>query len=159
MSQNELQRLLPSHYQIVELCLAGYGTKEIAQVVGQTPQNISLVTKSPMFQDELARRRMNVEKKVDQEMASTLGKAKAILENAAEQAAATHVNGLHSNDEKIRHSSAEAILNRTMGKGEESRQPTVVINVESLNVLQTALMESDADRLAKLIPATVEVRV
>jgi citrate lyase gamma subunit len=147
MTQHELQRLLPRHYQILELYLAGHGPKEIAQVVEMTPQAITLITKSPLFQSEASRRRANIEAKTDEQLANVPAIAKQVLENASLEAAMVHVENMGSTDPRVRHASAEAILTRAVGdKKDQSAGPSIQINVESLQILQLALEESNKFR-------------
>jgi hypothetical protein len=143
MSQHELQRLLPRHYQILDLWLGGHGPKEIAQAVEMTPQAITLITKSPLFQAEAARRRSNVEAKTDDRLASVPSLAKEVLEQASLEAAMVHVENMGNADPRLRYQSAEAILTRTIGEKKDSQsQPAIQITVENLNLIQQALSES-----------------
>lgn len=138
---NELQRLLPRHYKIIELALEGWSTKDIAQEMDMTPQGIGLIISSPRFQDELSRRRENQEKTADDIHTHTIVQAKDHLEANALKAAETQVGLLSSNSDNIRLTSAQQILDRVLEK-KESQKPTVVINADTIQMLQQVLVES-----------------
>lgn len=157
---SELQRLMPRHYEIINLSLAGYGPKEIAQALEMTPQAITLITKSAIFQHEISRRRANQEEKVDDQLASVPALAKQILENASVEAAMVHVENLGSTNDKTRHSAAEAILTRSaVGESKDAQTtPNVTISVESMNLIVLALKESEEarkPRVVELLPIEV----
>jgi hypothetical protein len=129
--------------KIIDLHLAGLGRKEIAQELGMTPQGVGLVLLSPLAQEELARRRGGIERKVDQEVASAPQRARALLEQATLRAAETHVELLESENERVRQTSATEILKQVYGEGGKSQGAVTVINVEQLQLLQVALKESE----------------
>ena len=145
MSQPELQRLLPRHYEILNLSLGGNGPKEIAQVLGMTPQAISLITKSPVFQNELARRRDGINAEVDAGLASSPLRAKELLESSAHRAAEVQVELLESPDHKTKLASSKEILDRVLGSGKEHQASSVVVLQKvDIQLLQLALRESEA---------------
>ena len=67
-----LKKLLPRHYKVMELCLKGKNRKDVAKEVGLTPRAISNITGSPIFQDELARRRKERARQQDQAAAKEI---------------------------------------------------------------------------------------
>lgn len=145
MAQHEIQRLRAIHYKMVDLVLAGLSTKEIAEECERTPQSISLVTNSPLFQDEVARRRKVQNVKHDEASSNVISRVKQILENNAEAAANVHVDLMtNSSDPRIKQSSANSILDRVYPAkvDEGSKTPVVQINVQQLQLLQLALAES-----------------
>jgi len=138
----ELERLLPRHYRLVELFLDGHNVKTVAQAVGMTPQTVSIIYKSPLFQSELARRRARRELHSDAAADSRLSKARQVLLDSAEDAANVHVSLLSSDDPRIAQLSANAILDRVFEKTEKTGHPTVVISADKLSILQVALKEA-----------------
>lgn len=152
---NELQRLLPRHFQIIDLSLAGYGPKEIAQAMDMTPQAISLITNSPLFQDEISRRRESIEKETNSNLASIPMMAKKALEASSLQAANTLVYHLNSPDPKAAISSANSILDRVFGKkDDQSSQQVVILEAGALQVLQVTMKELenyDRERKGRLL--------
>jgi len=141
---NEIQRMLPRHMKILDLCLEGKGRKAIAEEVGLHVQSISNIFNSPLFQEELARRRTSMSKAHDQAVSQHVTQAKAELEGSAVEAARTHIRLLGSEDDRTAQSSATAILDRVgLGKAEKDAQgDVVVINVEQMQLLNIALEES-----------------
>src|SRR5512146_1879957 len=102
MGQHEIERMMPGHFDILNLCLAGYRVKDIAQAVGMTAQAVSLITNAPIFQHELSRRRGNVNQQIDSNLASVPMRAKALLEQNAERAVQVHVELLSADNPKHR---------------------------------------------------------
>jgi hypothetical protein len=138
---NEIQRMMPRHFRILELCLEGLPIKAVAEEVGMTPQGVSLIVKSPLFQEELQRRRGERDGGNDSLAALSIDRARRLMEEKAFDAANTHVKLLESNDERVAQKSASAILDRVFGKHDD-RGVSVVIEAESVQLLQLALMES-----------------
>lgn len=142
MSQYELQRLNPAHFQIVDLCLQGYGPKEISQVVGMTPQAVSLITKSPVFQQELSRRRETMEKTVNSEIASTISNARLKLEANAEKAIDKVTDLMEkAEDERVQLTAARDILDRVFGDASAPKPQIMILDAEALENLKRTFQE------------------
>ena len=139
-----LKRLLSRHHRMIDLLLEGLSRKEIALRLGCTPQCVSIVANSPNVQEVLARRRDSIEKKTDNAIAVTVQEAQEVLERNSLEAARVHVDLLSSDDEAVRQRSANEILNRTglSGKGQDEGGKTIMIEVDTVNLLQVALRES-----------------
>jgi len=137
-----LQRLLPRHFRILELCLEGFSKKDIAGAIGMTPQAISLITNSPLFQDELARRRAERNIEADDRSVGGVVESRRLLEEASAAAAQTAIDLLGSEDERVQLSSANSILDRVFNKEEGAGPSGLTINVDQLKVLQIAIQES-----------------
>jgi len=151
LSQTNIQRLLPRHFKIIELALAGHNNKTIAEVVGMSPSGVATVLNSPLVQSELAREReRNRESEVmhlDRE--ATLGKARSILEQATEKAAKVHEILLESPDPTIQLRAADKILDRVFGKDKDERRSAVInISAEQVQLLTLALKESNNERIS-----------
>jgi len=137
MSQNELQRLLPRHHEIIKMCLCGITRNDIASTLKMSPEGVGLIINSPLFQDELARQReMQIRK--DSEVRSN--DALDILQNAAADAAQKHVNLLDSDDERVVQASANAILDRVL-KGNDAGKGLVKLDQGVVNMLQITINE------------------
>ncbi len=134
---------MPRHFAIIELCLAGENYKNISQATGLTPQAVSNICNSPLFQDAIAKRRAEQHADVDEEKATCLQNARDLLENNATKAVQVHVDLLASAEPRTAQRSANAILDRvfTKGPGVASGAP-VVLNAESILLLQVAMVES-----------------
>ena len=164
MSPNDLQRLLPRHFKIIELALDGNDRQTIAQVLEISPQTVSNVLNTPLVQDELSKRRANVTKKVDEGRVAVAMEARRVIEDSAVQAALVHKEIVtktivdDSGSEvpfypaPVRQSSAEAILDRIFERNGQQKGVTV-IEIDSLNLLNVALSESEG--LRKEPPVTI----
>lgn len=148
---NDLKRLLPRHYRIIDLSLAGMTNVDIATSVGMTPMAIGMVLNSPVGQAELTRRRAGITVQVDEGLSSTVTEAKAKLENAAASAADRLIGLLDAQDEAIQRQSAKDILDRTFGREGSTNVSVTVLSAEKLQLLTVALRE--ADELGGLIDA------
>jgi hypothetical protein len=90
---HQIQRLLPTHFMILDLVLAGHTRTAIAELVGRTPESVGMVIGSPIFQNELTRRRRETQREgtdtLSRDRDRILGKARSILDQAAADAAET----------------------------------------------------------------------
>lgn len=145
----EVSRMLPRHFTILDMCLSGQNNALIAQSLDMTPQAISLIINSPIFQTELARRRKDIEKQTNQELANMPTRAKQLLEENSYMAAQVHVDLCNPiNDPKIRQVSASVILDRVMGDGKnQSHNAVVMIGNDALEILRQALAESNGHQV------------
>ena len=146
--QHEIQRMAPRHFRILELCLQGHSKKVIAEALGMTPQAISLITNSPLFQDQLARRRGEVEKVSNEAVGSAVVDARNTLVENAQAAANKQVDLLNAENESVQLHAATAILDRVMEKKDGDKVTSPMIQTEQLNVLVLALKESKDGRSA-----------
>ena len=151
MTQNELQRLLPRHYEILRLCLLGLTRKDISLAVKMSPEGVGLVINSPLFQDELSKRRQNQ----FQEDLNVRGEGDVeainILQEAASSAARKHVSLLSSDNERVAQISANSILDRVLGsKGEI--EGVVKLDKATINLLQITINEIRDSTLASCAP-------
>jgi hypothetical protein len=129
---------------MINLALAGQGRKEIAQALDITPEGVGTIMRSPVFQDELARRREELNKEVNQRLATIPEQAKKELEDAALTAARTHIDLLNPDtcpDPKVRQASANAILDRVLEKNQAQAGQVILLSAESVQLIQLALKE------------------
>lgn len=141
--KHNITRLLPRHFKIVDLTLAGHEVSEIADAVGVNRSTIQKLQRSPLFQAELVRRRKE-DKVVEIEKMSRsaiLGRAKSVLTQATEKAAETQVSLLNSEDDSIKLRAASSLLDRAFGKTEDVA-PIIHISTEQVQLLTIALKES-----------------
>ena len=147
MACNQIDRMLPRHHEILKLALMGLSHKVIAERMGMTPVGIGLVVNSPIFQDNLARRRESIERKSDEGLATSLATARDVLNNAAEDAAKVHVAMMMDDKEdRVRQFSANSILDR-VGLAKAERQggggdTNITIDGNAVVMLQLALEEA-----------------
>ena len=141
MPQNEIARMLPRHFKMLELAIEGYGAKEIAQALDCTPQSVSLVMRSPLFQSEIARRRDMREKVQDDVAASTVVEARAKLDSLAVEAVDVQGKLLNSEDDGVALRASDSILKRVLDT-HDGVEGAVNLSVESLQILQLSVRES-----------------
>lgn len=140
-----IRRMLPRHFQILDMTLAGHQGVVIAEAVGMSAQAVKKVQASPLFQAELVRARRESKDEVIMSLdrQAIMGKAKSILEEASVAAAMTHEELLESKDDSIKLRAASAILDRVFGKNSDHTGASVVnISAEQVNLLTIALKES-----------------
>ena len=107
-----IRRLLPRHHRIIDLALEGKSRKEIAEIVALTARAISNITGSPVFQNELSRRRRELERKTNEAIARTLTEVRQRAGAAAMGAVDTHLRLLRSKDPRVAQKAAMEILDR-----------------------------------------------
>lgn len=143
---HEIERLLPRHFVIMDLVLAGLGPTDIARELSMSPVGVGLIVNAPIFQSELARRRsqanVGLQESAQQEMRAAVSRAKSILEGAANQAASVQTELLECGDPSIRLRASDSILDRVLGKSAEVHRPTIVIDKAVIANLQLALVEA-----------------
>lgn len=151
MAKHQLKQLSPKHYRMLEMTLQGMGRAEIAREMDVTPQCVSLVVNSPVFQQQLSRRRERRERAEDQGSGIAAARAREVLDNAAEQAAEKHVALLGSEDDAIAQRSASEILDRTgvtrQAQRKDNEHAGVLIDAQQLNVILLALEEDEDEAL------------
>jgi len=135
--QHELQRLLPRHYEVMRLCLLGYMAKDIALTLNLSPVGVGLIINSPLFQDELARRRDSKIKKEDDIETIT---AIDILEKAAPTAAQKHIDLLSSKSERVAQASANTILDKVL-QTKQGDRTIIQIDNAVVNLLHVTIQE------------------
>ena len=140
---NQLKRLMGRHYMMIELFLQELSHKEIAERLNCTSQCVSLVFNSAIVQQQLARRRADMEKSSNQANSVTLMDARHNLEQASVDAANVHIDLLRSGDESVQQRSANAILDR-VGIGTQTQADkgqAIVIEADTVNLLSIAAGE------------------
>ena len=137
-----LQRLLPAHYKILELALAGMGRKEIAAAMGRSEAGIGLILNDPRFRDELARRRQSRVEVIDEEAAASLADVRVKMETLASKAADRLGSLMDSEHENMKFKSSKSILDIVFGRGDAAgKDASIVINADQVQLLQLALQE------------------
>lgn len=133
----EVSRMLPRHHEIVKRCLLGMSNVAIANELGMSNRSISLITNSPLFQQELARRRKLVESEETKIISGGVKQARQILDDNSALAAQTQVDLMSSNEERVKSSAAKDILDRTIGSKVDGGQAVgVVIDASALELVK-----------------------
>lgn len=144
----QVKKLLPRHYRILELRLAGLSNKAIAESVDCTPQTVGIVSRSPLFRAEYQRRLASqTQNRVVEEADAFASLARSTLEQNAERAAQTQVDLLESEDDSVRLRSSGSILDRVLGKPEGTQAsdgPSIKVEIQTKDaqLLILALRES-----------------
>jgi hypothetical protein len=136
----------------------------MASMLGYTPEGIRNVIDSPLFQDELARRRKALETSEAVAVRDGLTQARDLL-NQTSVAAVEKLEEVMatSGDQKIQLDAADKILKYAIGKGDQQQEvqrQVVVLSEEKLIALRAVLDEcgfTSSDSGSKVIP--VESRV
>lgn len=145
---NSIQRLLPRHYGLLRLVITGAHTMEqMAQMMGYTPEGLRNVVKSPLFQDELARRRAVVERSENVAIADGLTMAQDLLKKTAVAAVEKMEEVMATSaDHKIQLDAADKILKyafpKDVIKGGNAQTTVVVLDSAKLDRLREALNEA-----------------
>lgn len=135
MADAMIQRLLPRHFGLLKLVLSGvYSNGDMARMLGYTPENIRLVINSPLFQDELARRRRETELTENLAVRDGLTQARDLLNQTA-YAAVEKLEDVMVGavDPKLQMDAADKILKYAFPRGEEARGASVTANVVVLS--------------------------
>lgn len=137
-----IQRLNQRHLAMIELALAGLDRTIIAQRLDMTPENVTLVMKSPLFQDELSRRRSSLNRSKDDLIASEHQSAASVIKEAALTAASEMTNLLQDTDARVRLAASKDILDRAGIGRDASGMPVVHVTADKVQLLIVALDES-----------------
>jgi predicted transcriptional regulator len=111
--KHELKRLLPRHFRIMELVLLGKKQTEIAEELGLSNYGVSVIINSPVFQEELGRRREEQNAHADEVEVVRRLNAREVLDRVAVEVAQRQVALLESPDERVAQKAAMDILDRT----------------------------------------------
>ncbi len=141
-----IQRIIPRHFQIIDLAVAGHDNTTIAKTVGTSIGQVNLILRSPVAQAEIARRRKESTEAdiLGLDRSAVVGKARSILDQASQAAAATLENELLAEKPEVRIKAANSILDRALGKGLDDRRASVSnITAEQVTLINLALKESE----------------
>jgi len=152
-----IRRLLPRHFDILELVLAGHDNLTISKSMGVSKDMLNMLQRSPLFQAELSKRRresgIDTLNHLDRSAASA--KAQSILDQASERAAATLDGLLEADDDSVRLRAASSILDRVFGKSSEQGAKIVVnVTAEHIQLLHQALQESKHENVSANRPGS-----
>jgi hypothetical protein len=136
--------------------MGGLSASQISEKLGITKKHVSIIINSGSFQHELAMRRSSYTDDFDEKVASIEANVVEELKKNAIKAASTLVNGLESDDERIKFNSAESILDRTghhktTRQIEENKNSTIVVisNDDLENINETSsILEKDNKKQA-----------
>lgn len=136
---NKIKKLNSRHFKILDLCILGKTTNQIAELLGMKRAQINLIINAPNFQHELAMRRERFEEQQFDEIKNNEDEVANTLREGAIAAAEKLVLGIDSPDDTLAIRSATEILDRT-GYPKTQRVDGAAKTVVVIN-------NSDADRL------------
>lgn len=132
-----IQRLQTRHKRILDMHLAGARRKDIATALNMTPEGVGLIIKSPLFQDELARRTKALETNASEAHRESLSAIAAAKSEAEEELVEMMRN--QENEPRLRFDAIRDILDRNgVGRGQQVA-PVTHITVERMEVLVAAM--------------------
>lgn len=139
------QRLLPNHYAIQDLYLAGLKAEEIATRVNLTSRQVRNILNTPQFQHELALRRSKIEQSVDQTLVQAHEDVASIIRDQTIQAARKLGELIDSQNESVARQAANDILDRggypKVTKSDVSQQQSVVVDADQARVIAETLQQ------------------
>jgi hypothetical protein len=152
-----IRELLPRHFRVIDMLVADHTVQIIADTLGMTRRAVGMIKKSPLVQEEIARRRKEdrTGEVLGMDREAIMGKARSILEQATEPAALKIEQLMHhSKDETLQFNSAKYILEQMFGKPGQGTQIGTVINVsaEYVQLLNQAIRESNNEHTSKQQP-------
>lgn len=140
----ELKTMKARHKLIIDLHLAGLKNTEIAEEMDNTAESVGMILRSPIVQEELARRRYAVDKVSDQAVGNVAARAKEILAAASANAAQLLVDQIDHQDPRVAQNAALSILEESFGTKNGGPAMVVNINTNQLALLQQTLSECAA---------------
>lgn len=154
--KHQLQRLLPRHFRMVELHLAGLKNIAIAETLGCTAQSVGIVLRSPIVQKEIqSKMKDQSHGNISDTTEAYDAKVSGILEKSSVRAAHTLDELMqHSDDDSIKLRASTSILDRAIGKPDSKNagdgvQLKIEIDAKHATLLMLALTESKESSNAK----------
>lgn len=142
-----LQKLSEQHHAMVDAVLVGMDAGQIAAGTGRSIVGVRNILASPLFGQELARRREEQRRRQDETSINIKVKALGVLENSAVKAAEKQVALLDSVDERVVQTAVTNIFDRLWPKdnsknaGGDNVGVKVVLGPEAIINLQQVLRE------------------
>lgn len=149
---HDIERLSQLHAKILDLYVQGMRNVDIARELGLRENSVSRICAAPVFQDQAARRRKELEGVVKEAVAAVATRQAELRERVVDggiAAAKTLTTLLDSGSENVKLHSARELLRGAFALEGSGAQPTpsplTQINIAQL---QLALRESVADQRA-----------
>lgn len=140
----EVSSMKAKYKLMVDLHIAGLKNIQIAEEMDCTPESVGMILRSPIVQEEIARRRNMVDRKVDEATANVVARAKQILEQNTERAATVLCEQIGSEDKRLSQNACLEVLEMAFGQKSNTQGPTVVVNADQVLILQQTLSEIQA---------------
>lgn len=142
-----LQKLSEQHHAMVDAVLVGMDAGQIAASTGRSIVGVRNILASPLFGQELARRREEQRRRQDETSINIKVKALGVLEEHAVAAAIKQVSLLESKDERVQQTAITNIFDRLWPKDTSKNAAgdnvgvKVVLGPEAIINLQQVLRE------------------
>lgn len=140
-----IQRLLPQHYAIIDMAVAGHTPKVIAETLNRSTESIRLLLNAPNVQHEISIRRKDGREAttLGLDRDAVLGKARSVLEQATEKAALRVVGLIDNFDPAIALRASDKILDRVFGPtgGGGNKAPIINVSAEQIALVNLTLKE------------------
>ena len=163
--KQQIQRMLPRHFKMVDLHVAGLTNRAIAEILGCTPTSVSIVLRSPIVKKEVQIRlyesRDNPKGTIHQEIEAADDRARNLIVESAPNAAAVLVDLLDADDDSVKLRASGSILDRAIGKPESQNasgeaQLRIEINSKDATLIMIALKESKESPDAEVSQSTAD---
>lgn len=144
----QIKRMMPRHFRMIDLHVAGLSNVDIAKTLECTPQSVGIVLRSPIVRKEIQRQlSIKSDGSIEQDLDAFASRALAALEESSEKAANTQIDLLESDDDSVKLRASSSILDRVLGKPEpqhasEGAHIKIEINTQDAQLLMVALQES-----------------
>jgi DNA-binding CsgD family transcriptional regulator len=143
------ERLLPRHYQIMDLRAKGYNYKQIVEELGMSLRQVKNVCNTPQFQNALAMRRDIIEDRVEEDILKTQSDVLTEIKKATMSAVDRLIRLIDDDNPAVARQAANDILDRggypKVSRQENQNESTLVVDSEQAALLQTALKEIEQD--------------
>jgi hypothetical protein len=148
-SYSVAERLLPRHYQIMDLCLKGITKKEIVNTLGISYRQLMNICNTPQFMTALALRRDKIEDGVEEDILRTQNDVLTEIKNATMQAVNRLIELVDDDNAAVARQAANDILDRggypKVSRQENQNEQTLVVDKEQAELLALALKEIEND--------------
>jgi hypothetical protein len=147
-SVDSIERIRVRHLRIMDLALEGRNNIEIANELDMDPGTIGAIINSPLFQNELAKRRQVSKRTQEHAELHAVTRAKQMIEDASTIAAGKMIELVDNEDSSVAFRATKDILDRVLGtQDDQRRNQPVVINAEKLVLLQQVMREERGELL------------
>ena len=138
-------RLLPRHYQIMDLRLAGKNCREITRITGVSYRQVVNIVNTPQFQNALALRRDTIEDTVKEDIIRSESEVLTEIKKATLDAVHRLVELVDDENVAVARQAANDILDRggypKVSRQENQEERTLVVDEEQAKLLKKALQE------------------
>ena len=144
-SYSVAERLLPRHYQIMDLRMQGQNYREISDNLRISYRQVANVCNTPQFQNALALRRSSVEDQVEEDILKTQSDVLTEIKNSTMQAVRRLIQLVDDDNVAVARQAANDILDRggypKVSRQESQNESTLVVDSEQAALLKRALEE------------------